>query len=80
MSQFASVMNVLVSTIVLSLVLNISGRPEETTYSTKYDKINIDQILKNDRILNTYIKCLLDQDTCKTNESKYLKGILIKNF
>lgn len=28
------------------------------------DKVPIDQVLGNDRILNNYIKCLLDQTNC----------------
>lgn len=34
------------------------------TYTTKYDNIDVEQILKNDRLLNNYVKCLLDTGRC----------------
>ncbi|XP_018563006.1 ejaculatory bulb-specific protein 3 [Anoplophora glabripennis] len=33
-------------------------------YSNKYDHIDIDRILSNKRVLNNYIKCILDQGPC----------------
>jgi hypothetical protein len=41
-------------------------------YTTKYDNINIDEILASDRLVNNYIKCLLDQGRC-TPEGAELK-------
>nr|CAD7604572.1 unnamed protein product [Timema genevievae] len=35
--------------------------PSETKYSNRYDLLDIDVILNNQRTLNSYIKCLLDQ-------------------
>lgn len=37
------------------------------------DKVPIDQVLGNDRILGNYIKCLLDQKEC-TDTGKELKS------
>lgn len=37
------------------------------------DKVPIDQVLGNDRILGNYIKCLLDQKEC-TETGKELKS------
>ncbi|XP_061396822.1 ejaculatory bulb-specific protein 3-like [Musca vetustissima] len=42
------------------------------TYTTKYDNVNIDEILKSDRLLNNYFKCLMDKGSC-TPEAQELK-------
>lgn len=49
-------------------------RPDDT-YTTKYDNIDIDQILKSDRLFNNYYKCLLDQGKC-TPDGRELKRVL----
>lgn len=36
----------------------------EETYPTTWDDINLDNILGNNRLVNNYIKCLLDQGKC----------------
>ncbi|XP_028141522.2 ejaculatory bulb-specific protein 3-like [Diabrotica virgifera virgifera] len=44
-------------------------------YSTKYDNIDLDEILKSDRLLNNYINCIMDKGTC-TADGKELKDNL----
>nr|AMA98182.1 chemosensory protein [Blattella germanica] len=44
-------------------------------YTTRYDNINIDEILSNDRVLKNYIKCLLDQGPCTAEGSELKKTI-----
>ncbi|XP_076302654.1 ejaculatory bulb-specific protein 3-like [Lasioglossum baleicum] len=44
-------------------------------YTTKYDDVDVDRILQNNRILTNYIKCMLDEGPC-TNEGRELKKIL----
>ncbi|XP_043248073.1 ejaculatory bulb-specific protein 3 [Colletes gigas] len=44
-------------------------------YTTKYDNIDVDQILKSDRLLNNYVNCLLEQGSC-TADGKELKKSL----
>ncbi|CAB3234968.1 unnamed protein product [Arctia plantaginis] len=43
------------------------------TYTDKYDSINLDEILKNRRLLIPYVKCILDEGKC-TPEGKELKS------
>jgi len=43
------------------VVACVSARPEDGEYTHKYDNIDVDQILHNDRLLNRYIDCLLDK-------------------
>lgn len=44
-------------------------------YTSKFDSVNVDAILANDRIVNNYIKCLLDKGAC-TQEGRELKSKL----
>lgn len=42
-------------------------------YTNKYDGINVDEIISNRRVLESYSKCLLDQGRC-TSEGNELKS------
>ncbi|XP_055635338.1 ejaculatory bulb-specific protein 3-like [Toxorhynchites rutilus septentrionalis] len=44
-------------------------------YTTKYDGVDLDEILKSDRLFNNYYKCLLDQGRC-TPDGNELKRVL----
>lgn len=44
-------------------------------YTSKYDDIDIDGILNNERLFNNYLKCLLDQGKC-TEEGRVLKEVI----
>jgi len=43
--------------------------------SKNLENLNVDMILKNDRILTNYLKCVLDKGPC-TNEGRELKTTL----
>ncbi|XP_043289911.1 ejaculatory bulb-specific protein 3-like [Venturia canescens] len=45
------------------------------TFTTKYDNVDIDQILRSTRLLNNYVNCLLDAGNC-TPDGKELKKSL----
>lgn len=51
------------------------ARPDEPRYTTKYDSIDLDQILKSDRLFNNYFKCLMDKGKC-TPDGSELKRVL----
>jgi len=70
MKRFVAVVCILVSTLVLS---EAARDRREEKYTTKYDNINIDEILASERLLGNYIKCLLDQGRCSP-EGTELKG------
>lgn len=40
-----------------------AGAPQ-SQYTTKYDNIDIDQVLASKRLVNTYVQCLLDKKPC----------------
>ncbi|KAG7211583.1 hypothetical protein KM043_010839 [Ampulex compressa] len=44
-------------------------------YTTKYDNIDLDEILRSDRLLKNYVNCLLDKGKC-TPDGKELKESL----
>ncbi|CAG9835614.1 unnamed protein product [Diabrotica balteata] len=54
-------------------VLVIVGVSFCEKYSTKYDNIDLDEILKSDRLLNNYIACIMDRGSC-TPDGKELKA------
>ncbi|XP_012272131.1 ejaculatory bulb-specific protein 3 [Orussus abietinus] len=54
----------------------VSAKPQaETQYTTKFDSIDVDQILQSDRLLEGYFKCLMETGNC-TPEGTELKKVL----
>nr|QKK82665.1 chemosensory protein [Histia rhodope] len=45
----------------------------EELYTSRFDSIDIDAILQNKKLLNSYVQCALDKATC-TAEGKELKS------
>nr|QIJ45712.1 chemosensory protein [Glyphodes pyloalis] len=53
----------------LSTQTNAEGN---STYTTKYDGVDLNQVLGNERLLTNYVNCLLDLGPC-TPDAKELK-------
>jgi hypothetical protein len=53
----------------------INGQEADTKYDIKYDNIDIDELLKSDRLLTNYINCLMEEGPC-TEDGKELKETL----
>ncbi|CAH0550943.1 unnamed protein product [Brassicogethes aeneus] len=47
-----------------SKVEKLSEKHTEEKYTSKYDNVNIDEILKSDRLLKNYVNCLLEKGKC----------------
>ncbi|KAF7283888.1 ejaculatory bulb-specific protein 3-like [Rhynchophorus ferrugineus] len=60
--------------VLVALVGLAMGKPADT-YTTKYDNIDLDQILKSDRLLRNYLNCLLEKGKC-TPDGSELKRVL----
>lgn len=45
----------------------------EDKYTTKYDDVDINLVLNNERLLKGYVNCLLDRGTC-TPDAAELKS------
>ncbi|KAL5285762.1 hypothetical protein ACFFRR_007444, partial [Megaselia abdita] len=52
-----------------------SSEPPTKVYDTKFDNIDIEDLLKNDRLLKNYVKCLEYEGPC-TPDGKMLREIL----
>lgn len=62
------------STLVAVLLLGVlSTVVLAQNYPNKFDNVNIETVLSNDRVLSNYIKCLLDKGAC-TREGRDLKS------
>ncbi|KAH8269576.1 hypothetical protein KR018_009536 [Drosophila ironensis] len=61
--------------LVAILVLGVALVAAEEKYTTKYDNIDVDEILKSDRLFGNYFKCLIDTGKC-TPEARELKKSL----
>lgn len=48
----------------------IVTRADDHMYTTKYDDIDIDSVIKNERLLNNYVGCLLDLNPCTPDASE----------
>ncbi|XP_065083775.1 ejaculatory bulb-specific protein 3-like [Ochlerotatus camptorhynchus] len=52
---------------------------QEATYNSRYDNIDVEEILKSDRLFKNYINCLMDAGPCTpegTDLKKYLPDAL----
>jgi hypothetical protein len=63
---------VFMSVAALSLSDGARVRRDEK-YTTKYDNLNLDEILASDRLVNNYVRCLLDTGRC-TSDATTLKS------
>ncbi|KAG4077036.1 hypothetical protein HA402_016023 [Bradysia odoriphaga] len=53
----------------------IVNKAQTKAYETKYDDIDLDELLKNDRLRHSYVKCLLGEGPC-TPDGQELKNAL----
>ena len=60
--------------VVFAVFAIVAARPEDK-YTNKYDNVDLDEILKSDRLFNNYFKCLMDKGKC-TPDGSELKRVL----
>nr|QRI42713.1 chemosensory protein 18 [Agrilus planipennis] len=58
----------------LVVVALAAPQPQEQ-YTNKYDNVDLDQILNNERLLSGYFKCLLDKGPCTPDGAELKKNI-----
>lgn len=51
---------ILICLFAIGAIVYVYGRPENR-YTDRFDNIDVDQILQNDRLLKRYVDCLLDK-------------------
>ncbi|KAK0182696.1 hypothetical protein PV327_000806 [Microctonus hyperodae] len=59
--------------IVFMMLMGLALAAEK--YTSKYDNVDIDRILQNNRVLTNYIRCMLGEGAC-TAEGRELKKTL----
>ena len=59
--------------VLLSFLGCFSYISTDDKYTTRYDDVNIDDIISNERLLKRYVDCLLDQGVC-TPDAMELKS------
>ncbi|KAK6643130.1 hypothetical protein RUM43_004633 [Polyplax serrata] len=62
-----------VAFILVTLAIVVTSHPQK--YSSKYDHIDIDSILKNDRVLQSHVNCILEKGPC-TQEGRDFREYL----
>lgn len=62
--------------LVFSIVVAVSYS-DDGKYTTKYDNIDLDEILNSDRLLKNYFECVMERGKCTPDgtelKSKFLK-------
>ncbi|KAG6454398.1 hypothetical protein O3G_MSEX008665 [Manduca sexta] len=61
--------------LVISCCVALPWALSASTYTDKWDNINVDEILESDRLMKGYVDCLLDKGRC-TPDGKALKETL----
>lgn len=69
-------MKMFVYFMIICLSATTFGKPSEDHYTTRYDNLNLDAILNNDRLLRGYIDCLLGKRRC-TKDAEELKSMYL---
>lgn len=67
-------MKLIVAVALMCMVAVAWGKPA-STYTDKWDNINVDEILESQRLLKAYVDCLMDRGRC-TPDGKALKETL----
>jgi hypothetical protein len=62
--------------LILTIIHHAVCAPDSNKYSTRYDNIDVNAILKSDRLLRHYFNCLMDRGPC-TREGLELKSELL---
>lgn len=71
--MFKSDVNSRMKGLVLAVLSAIVALSTAEQYTDRYDDFDFDEVLANRRLLNPYVKCILDKGRC-TPEGKELKG------
>ncbi|NP_001298144.1 ejaculatory bulb-specific protein 3 precursor [Stomoxys calcitrans] len=64
----------LVCLLVAGVCLGLAAASDKM-YTNKYDNVDVENVLSNNRILTNYIKCLMEKGSC-TPEGRELKKLL----
>lgn len=57
-----------------------NAKPADDHYTTKYDNVDIEPIIKNDRLLRGYVDCLLGIKHCNKDGEELKSKFILFNF
>lgn len=70
----------LVVAVLAIFLVYVAARPEEK-YTTKYDNVDLNEIIQNKRLLKNYVFCLLGKGNCTPDgaelKSEFLNDIFL---
>lgn len=66
-------MKVVFCLFVVAICALANAKPGDDHYTTKYDNVDLDEIVKNERLLRAYVDCLLGTKKC-TKDGEELKS------
>nr|XP_014097578.1 ejaculatory bulb-specific protein 3 isoform X2 [Bactrocera oleae]XP_014097579.1 ejaculatory bulb-specific protein 3 isoform X2 [Bactrocera oleae]XP_036222533.1 ejaculatory bulb-specific protein 3 isoform X2 [Bactrocera oleae] len=61
--------------LIFFIIVAVQYGSAQKQYTNKFDNVDVDGVLSNNRILTNYIKCLMDKGPC-TQEGRELKKLL----
>lgn len=66
--------SVLLSLLLISATIYLTKSEEVKLYTDKYDHVNYDEILSNDRLRNQYYNCAMGTSRCLSDDATFFKG------
>lgn len=60
--------------LLISVTILLTTSEEIKLYSDKYDHVNYDEILGNDRLRNQYYNCAMGTSRCLSDDAVFFKG------
>lgn len=69
----------LILVLVLSASLMDVSFGQKRPYTTRFDNVDIEMVIKNERLLKNYIGCMLDRNSC-TSDASEMKSRFFFNF
>nr|QUP79551.1 chemosensory protein 5 [Monochamus saltuarius] len=60
---------------VLAVFVVLVGVAASQKYTTKYDNIDLDEIIKSDRLLKNYMDCIMERGNCTPDGQELKKNI-----
>lgn len=73
--SIANMKLVSLAVVVVAAMFVVAVQAAEDKYTTKYDNIDIDEILQSDRLFTNYYKCLTDEGKCPPDARELKKNL-----
>lgn len=72
-------MKAIICVCLVGMVAVVLARPNDDKYTDKYDNVDLDEVLENDRLREPYLKCVVDKGKCAP-DAKELKSKILNFF